>query len=123
MTARATLAGKLRQATFAWTVALSLLVVWAVSQPRPADLPGHSAAAGLAEARGADHVAASAAAAGKADRPSELRSGTGPDLLALVPAMLALPEGAEADDAACPPAALHCLQPRQRPEPRAPPLT
>ncbi|MDP3340802.1 hypothetical protein [Frigidibacter sp.] len=122
MTTRATPPGKLRQAAFAWTVVLSLFMVWAASGQRPAGIPVQSGAASLAEARGHDHVATPVAAS-KAHRPSEVRSGPDPDLLALIAEAPGFPVGTAANEPACPPIASRCLQPRHRPEPRAPPLT
>ncbi|GGH59635.1 hypothetical protein GVY41_15530 [Frigidibacter albus] len=122
MTTRATPPGKLRQAALAWTVMVSLLLVWAASGQRAADIPVRSAVASLAEARGQDHVA-TPVAIGKAHRPADVRSGPEPDLLALLAEAPVLANGPKADEPSCPQAALRCLQPRHRHEPRAPPLT
>ncbi|MBZ4691240.1 MAG: hypothetical protein JG765_2491 [Cereibacter sp.] len=122
MTARATPPGKLRQAALAWTVMVSLLLVWAASGQRLADIPVRSAVASLAKSLGQDHIA-TPVAIGKAHRPSEVRSGPEPGPLALLTEAPVLPNGPKADEPSCPQAALSCVHPWHRPEPRAPPLT
>ncbi|MFN3722070.1 MAG: hypothetical protein ACK4VZ_03415 [Paracoccaceae bacterium] len=109
-----------RRAFFAWTVVLSLALVWIGVQPRPTDFSTHSARGNLSALLAADPVA-TLSAAGKTHRSPEVGQGGDNDFALLAYGLLhgaidlGRDIGSYATDEPCP--ASHCTLP----EPRAPP--
>jgi hypothetical protein len=70
---------KLIQAVLAWTIVLSLMLVWIGAQPRASDFPRNEAFSGLSALQAPDH-AATLTTVGKMNRSAEYRHGNDTDV-------------------------------------------
>lgn len=121
MNSRAIPSAKLRQAFLAWTVVLSLALVWIGAESRPSDFPAHSASVSFASVHATDH-AATLSAAGKIHRSPEFRQGSDPDFVALASGTVNDVGRIEFGVPFCASDGPACKERRTIPEPRAPPV-
>lgn len=120
MNRSAPLFANLRQAFLAWTVLLSLVLVWSGAQPRSSEVPTQAIAASLSAVQAAEHVA-TLSAGGKLHRAPEFRAGGDADAVVLAAGLVLAAPGSGRDLAVCTEDAPCGASHRALPEPRAPP--
>lgn len=113
---------KLRQAFFAWTIGLTLALVWIGSQLRSSEFPTFSASVGFASMQAPDHVA-KLSATGKIHRSPDIRHGSDPDLLYLAAGTAKEAVRIVRDAPSCATGSPPRAERLTIPEPRGPPLT